>query len=143
MNPEGGGVGQAFDVAGLERRHQQAEAGDGDGVGVEIDAVNTVQGLLHGVAQVASRLVPGPHIEQALESAEQEVAGTAGGIDQAHFLVAEFIQRRRQGAIENEFLDELRGLQQGVALAGGFREVLVEIAQEAGVPGRVGEVVGQ
>jgi hypothetical protein len=57
--------------------------------------------------------------------------------------VAELADRRGQRAVEDEFLDELGRLQQRVALAGGLGQILVEVAEEAGVPVGVGEVVHQ
>ena len=48
---------------------------------------------------------------------------------------------RRQRAIEDELLDELRRLQQRIALARGFGQILVQVAKKAGVPLWVGEVV--
>jgi len=50
---------------------------------------------------------------------------------------------RPKVAIQNELLDELRRLQQRKALARGLGEVLVQVAQKAGVPVRVREVVHQ
>lgn len=94
-------------------------------------------------SRVAAGLAALPFRHQAVKAAEQEVAGAAGGVDQARGLVAELADRRGERAVEDEFLDELGRLQQRVALAGGLRQVLVEVAEEAGVPLGVGEVVHQ
>ena len=64
--------------------------------------------------------------------ARQEVAGAAGGIDQARCAEAEGLDGRGEGAVEDELLDEDGGLEEGVAFARGFGEVLVEVAEEAG-----------
>jgi hypothetical protein len=70
--------------------------------------------------------------EEAVEPAEREVAGAAGGVNHPHVLVAERVDGRRERAVENEFLDENRGLQQREPFLRVFGQVLVEIAQEAG-----------
>ena len=56
---------------------------------------------------------------------------------------AELGERWRQRLVEDELLDEDRRLEQGVGLAGVVGEVLVEVAEEAGVECRVGEVMDQ
>ena len=127
----------------LQRRDQQPEARDRDGERVQVHAGDGVQRPLRDVARVARRLVSDPFIDQPLEAAQQEVAGAAGRVDHPHFAEAELADGRRQRAVEDELLDELRRLQQRVALARGFRQVLVEVAEEAGVPVGVGEVVHQ
>jgi hypothetical protein len=71
------------------------------------------------------------------------VTGAAGGIDEADFPEAEGLDSRGEGPVENELLDKVRGLEKGVALAGGFREVLVKITEEAGIPLGIGEVVNE
>ena len=48
--------------------------------------------------------------------------------------MAELAEGRFHGAVEDELLDELGGLEQGIRRAGGFGEILVEVAQETGVP---------
>lgn len=50
---------------------------------------------------------------------------------------------RHQGVLQDELLDELGCLQQGVALAGVLGEILVEVAQQAGVPVRGRKTVEQ
>ena len=75
----------------------------------------------------------GPQPEQPPERPQQEVARAAGRVDQPDRLQAELVQGRRQRAVEDELLDELRRLQQGVLLAGRLGEVLVQVAQEARV----------
>ena len=55
----------------------------------------------------------------------------------------ELLDRRVQGAVEDELLDEDGRLEQGVLLAGRLGQVLVEVAQEAAYPARVGEVVDE
>lgn len=84
-----------------------------------------------------------PLLEQAVEGTEDEVARAAGGIDHLDHVVAELFDRRREREVEDELLDELRGLEQGVGLASRLGEVLVEVAEEAGVPLGVGEVMDQ
>ncbi len=71
------------------------------------------------------------------------MARAAGRVDQAHLTEAKRMDGRGEGAVEDEALDELWRLQQGVALSGGLGEVLIEVAEEAGVPFAVGEVVAQ
>ena len=56
-------------------------------------------------------------------------------------LEAELFDRGVEGVVEDELLDKLRGLEQGIGLAGGLGEILVEVPQEPGVPLGVGEVV--
>ena len=71
------------------------------------------------------------------------MAGAAGGVDEADAGEAELVERGGQGTVQDEFLDELRGLQQGEALLRVVGEVLVQVAEEAGVPCGVGEVVAE
>ena len=83
-----------------------------------------------------------PAGEQALEGAEQEVARAAGRVDQ---LAASGRPNSSiagvERAVEDERLDEVRRLQQRVGFLRRLGEVLVEVAEEAGVARRVGEVV--
>ena len=71
------------------------------------------------------------------------MAGAAGGVDEADAAQAELVEGGGQGAVQDEFLDELRGLQQGEALLRLVGEVLVQVAEEAGVPLGVREVVAE
>ena len=137
------GLGEA---GGAGRGHggdQQAETGDGHGVGVEVHAMDRAQGALGQFAGVGGGLALLPGGEQAGETAQQEVAGPAGRVNQPHLGQAKGVQGRGQGVVEDEGLDEGRGLQEGIALARRLGQVLVEVAEEAGVPVRVGEVVDQ
>jgi hypothetical protein len=143
MDPEVRRPGQALHVAGLQGGQQQAEAGDGHGERIEIDAGDRVECLLCDVAPIASRLVVRPLLDQAMKSSEQEVPRPAGRIDQPHFAITELVDGRRQRPVENELLDELGRLQQRIALARGLAQILVQVAEEAGVPARVGEVADQ
>ena len=143
LSGERGGVRKPGDARHLHGGEQQTEAGDGDGEGVQVHTGDGVEGALGEISRVGGGLVLLPAGEQALEGAEQKVPRAAGGVDQADRLVAEGLDGGLERAVEDEVFDEVRGLQQGVALAGGFREVLVEVAEEAGVPGVVGEVVDE
>ena len=142
---EGRGLFAADGVhaAGLERGDQQPEAGDGDGVGVEVHAEDLIQGALGQRAGVGAGLVRHPQLEQPPKGPEQEMAGAAGGVDEAHLAETELFDGRGEGAVEDEFLDELRGLEQGVTLARGLGEVLVKVPEKAGVPVGVGEIMDQ
>ena len=71
------------------------------------------------------------------------MARAAGGINHPHDAEAESLDGRGEGAVEDELLDEVGRLEEGVSLAGGFGEVLVEVAEETGVPVRIGEIVNQ
>lgn len=84
-----------------------------------------------------------PLLEQAVEGTEDEAARAAGGIDHLDHVVAELFDRRREREVEDELLDELRGLEQGVGLASRLGEVLVEVAKETGIPLPIDKVVGQ
>ena len=57
-----------------------------------------------------------PPLDQPVEGAEQEVAGAAGRVDHLDGLAAELVDRRVERPVEDELLDELRGLQQRVGL---------------------------
>lgn len=85
-------------------------------------------------------MVP-PFLQHSGKAAQQEVAAAAGRVDHPQLLMPEFPDRRLEGAGEDPFLHEVRRLQQGEALAGVLRQILVEVAEEAGVPVGVGEVV--
>jgi hypothetical protein len=71
------------------------------------------------------------------------VARAAGGVDQPHFPVAEFVDRRGQGAIEDEFFDELGRLQQRKFFLRCFGKILVEVAEKTGIPVGISEVMDQ
>jgi len=75
-----------------------------------------------------------------LEGAQEEVARSAGRVDHAEALQGPLGQGRLQGLIEDELLDELRGLQQGEGLPGVLGQVLVEVPQEAGGQVLIAEV---
>ena len=82
-----------------------------------------------------------PGGEQSLERADQEVAATARGVDHLHGRQPVLGERGREGAIEDERLDEDRRLQQGEPLLGVLGEVLIQVAEESRVALWVGEVV--
>src|SRR5262245_44839245 len=71
------------------------------------------------------------------------MAGAARWIDQLYFPEAELADGRIERAFENESLDELGRLEQRVAFARRFREVLVEVAEKARIDRWVGEVMHQ
>ncbi len=102
-----------------------------------------VQGEPDPLVRVPARGVVLPFGEQAMKRAEQKMAGPAGRIDHLHDVVTELVDGRAERQIEDELLDELRGLQQRIALARVLGEVLVEVTEETGVPRRVGEVVDE
>jgi len=56
-------------------------------------------------------------------------------------LEAEFTDRRFERPVENVSFDEIWGLEQRVALARFFREILIEVAEPARTPFGVGKVV--
>ena len=136
-------IGQALHARGLQGGDKQAKARNGDGKGVQIDPGHGVQRFLRHVHRVAAWLVALPLGQQAVKAAQQKVARTTGGVDQAYFAEAELVDGRCERAVENELFHKLGRLQQGVALARGLAQVLVQVAQKAGVPGRVGKVVLQ
>ena len=90
-----------------------------------------------------ARGVPVPAVEQAVERAEQEVAGAAGGVDQLEAFERAFVQRWFQGAVEDELLDEDRRLQQRVGVLRVLGQVLVQVAEEPGGQRRVCQVVDE
>jgi hypothetical protein len=71
------------------------------------------------------------------------MARAAGRVDHPHLAKAELANRRVEGAIEDELLDELRRLKQRIALARLLGEVLVEVSQKARAPVRVSEIVDE
>ena len=71
------------------------------------------------------------------------MTGSAGGVDELEPVDAEFGDRGGQGAVEDEFFDEHRRLQQRVGLLRVVGQVLVQVAEEAGVQVGVGEVMHQ
>jgi hypothetical protein len=65
---EGGGVAEFFDIAAsLERGDEEAEARDADGEGIEIDAVNGIEGVLGEDAGIGPRFFLQPEGEETLE----------------------------------------------------------------------------
>ena len=152
---------QPRDPAFLHGRQQQPEPGDRDRIGVQIHAVNAVEGPLHEHRDLRARLLPPPSIDQPSKATEQKVPAAAGRVDHLETVVGmqpaigqqpllishlgqpKLLDRRVERAVEDELLDEDGRLQQRVLLAGGLGEVLVEIAQEPRVPLRVGEIVDE
>ena len=84
-----------------------------------------------------------PAVEQAVEGAEQEVAGAAGGVDELEAFEGPLFEGWFEGAVEDEFLDEDRGLQQRVGVLGVLGQVLVQVAEEAGGQRAVRQVVDE
>ena len=111
---------ESVHITGLQGSHQQSETRDGHGKGVQVHARHGIQRLLRHVAPVAVGLRARPFIHHAVKATEQKVTRAAGGVDQAHHLVAKCADGGGQRAVEDEFFDELGRLQQGVAFAGGF-----------------------
>ena len=58
--------------------------------------------------------------EQTLERPDEEVTGAARRVDEPHLVEAELVDRRRERAVQDEPLDELRRLQERVSLLGGL-----------------------
>jgi hypothetical protein len=81
------------------------------------------------------------HSAQALKPPSKKCPEPCGPI--THFAKADLVDGRGEGAVEDELFDKLGRLQQRVTLAGGLGQVLVQVAQKAGVPRGVSEVVGQ
>ena len=134
---------QRREAGRLEGGDGQAEAGDGDGEGVEVDAVDRVEGGLDAGLEFQAGGVAVPAVEQTVEGAEQEVAGAAGGVDEPEAFERTFFQRWFEGAVEDELLDEDRRLQQRVGVLGVLGEVLVQVAEEPGGQRGVGQVVDE
>ena len=132
MDAEGGGVFEFGGAAGAEGGEEEAEAGDGDDVGVQVHAEDLIEGVLGDDAGGFAGQGFIPEGEEAGKGAEEEVAGAAGGIDEADGAEAEGFDGWGEGAVEDELFDEDGGLEEGVAFAGGLGEVLVEVAEEAG-----------
>ena len=84
-----------------------------------------------------------PAVQQPGEGAEQEVPRPTGRVDHPEAVERPLAQRRLQRPVQDELLDELRRLQQRVGVLGVLRQVLVEVAQEAGRQRWVGEVAYQ
>ena len=136
VDPKRRRIGQPRDAAGPQRRHQQPEPGDGHGVGVEVHAVHAVQGPLDKFAIVRAGLGlaasgRGAGGSARAGSARCRRSGRSCGSLRPS---AELVDGRIERAVEDELLDELRRLQQGVLLAGRLGEVLVQVAQEPRVP---------
>src|ERR1035437_2086772 len=71
------------------------------------------------------------------------MSAAAGRVDEARLLQTEYVERWGDRPVQDEVHHEPRRPAQGVALARELREVLVEIAEKAGIPLRVHEVVAQ
>ena len=117
--------------------------GDRGSVRIQVHTSHLFQNAPRTLARVGARLVLRPECIQPLKSAEEEVSRTTGRIDQAHLPESEFLDRRAERAVQDELLDEFGRLKQCVLLAGAVGEILIKVAQKAGVPGRIGEVVYQ
>lgn len=71
------------------------------------------------------------------------MAAAAGWIDQAKAFQSELFQCWCHGSVEDEIDNEVRRLHERITLASSFRNVLVEIAQKAGVVNCSCEVVDE
>ena len=105
--------------------------------------MDTGEGPLDQFPRVRSRLRLAPAIEEAAEAPQEEVPAATGRVDHPQVFEAELLHRRVERPVEDELLDEFRRLQQGVFLPRRLRKVLVQIAQEPGVPRVVGKVMHQ
>ena len=137
-------VGESSVATCPKSSDEEAESGDGGGKGVEVDATDGARGHRRASSR---RLVEGSastqRLNRASERPEEEVSRATGGVDDRGVGQTKCGDRGLEGAVEDELLDEDRGLEQRVGLLGVLGEVLVEVAKEAGVPGRVSEVVAQ
>ena len=138
-----GRVLQPLHAAGAQRGEQQAEPRDGDDVRVQVHAVRpdpapsarARAGFLRGGVPARAGTAGRIHREK--------VSRAAGRINHPDDLTAEGLDGRGQRAVEDELLDEDRRLEKRVTFAGELGEVLVEIAEEASVPLRIGEIMHQ
>ena len=130
-------------AAGFEGGDDEAEPGDRHRERVEVHAVDRVERPLHPGLHVQPRRPFRPAFVEPGERAEQEVARAAGRVDEPDPLQRALVQGRLQGLVEDELLDEHRGLQQGVGLLRVLGQVLVEVTEEPGGQVRVGEVADQ
>ena len=128
---------------GLERGDGEPEPGDRDRERVEVDAVDRVERRLDAGLEFQAGRVLVPAIQQAVEGAQQEVPGPAGGVDELEAFEGPFFQRGFEGAVEDELLDEDRRLQQRVGVLGVLGQVLVQVAEEAGGQRLVRQVVNE
>ncbi len=136
-----GRVGKAREARRPQCRDEEAEARNCGGVGVEVDAVDRVERRLRRLCRGKAGTVRLPEGEEPREGAEEEVAAAAGGVDEADLFGADLLEGGGERPVEEELFHELGRLEEGVALAGGLGEVLIEVAEKAGRPCGVGEVV--
>ena len=153
------GVHQPTRARDPHRGDEETEARDARREGVLVAAVDGFQGAADQSPHVRTGFGDAPLVEEAVEDAEQEVPGPARRVDGPqpaqwfavrvlgvlpHRAQAEFLDRGFQRQVEDELLDEFRGLQQGVRLAGVLAQLLVEVTEESRVLLRsvsLGEVV--
>ena len=154
-------IAQPPHTAFFQGSEQEPKPSDRDRVRIDIDSVHAIERPLNQHRRLRSRLLLPPALDQPGKAAEQEVPAAAGRVDHLEAVVgmeppvgfeprlvarlgeAEFLDRRVERPVEDELLDEDRRLEQRVPLPCLLGEVLVEVAQEPRVPGRVGEVVDQ
>ena len=127
----------------LQAGNGEAESCDSYSEGVDVDAVNRRHRAAHPLLGVEPRRSFKPRLVEPLERTEQEVARTAGRVDQLESFESELRDRRGQRLVEDELLHKHRRLQKRVCIPGVFREVLVEVAEKSGLQVGVGEVVNQ
>ena len=130
-------------AACAERGDRQPEPGDGDGERVEVDAMDRIEGRLNAGPDLKIRRVLVPAVQQPVKSAQQEVPGTAGRVDELEAFERPFLQRGFEGLVEDELLDEDRRLQQRVGVLGVLGEVLIQVAEEPRRQRLVGQVVNE
>jgi hypothetical protein len=126
-------------LASVHRRDNQPESRDGHGIGVDVDPARGIERPLGQDGRVGRGLAFVPLVEQPPERAEDQVARAAGRVDRPDRLQAELVEGGREGVVQQEPLDEVGRLEQGVLLADLLREVLVEVAQEPRVELRCGK----
>jgi hypothetical protein len=83
VDGEVGTDGEAVVADGAHGGEKKAEAGDGGGERVLVHAVDRGHGLEDKLVGVGGGGLGFPGGQEALEGAEEEVAGAAGGVDDA------------------------------------------------------------
>jgi hypothetical protein len=127
----------------MQRGDNQPKTCDGGCVRVEVHTRDVVQASLRQHRCGRRRLTLLPKPEEPLERAYQEVSRATGWVHEPYLFEAELVEGRLERAVQDEALDELRRLQQRVALLRRIGQILVEIAKEPCVEFLVAEVVDE
>ncbi len=143
VNLEARRIAEPPNPAFLECRQQQPKPRNRHRIRIQIHTMHTVDRPLHKHRRLRPRLASPPPINQPRKTPQQKVPAAAGRVNHLEPIVRaespireqpvliprlrqpKLLNRRVERAVQNEFLDKHRRLEQRVFLTSGLREILV------------------